>query len=338
MTPATTKSVSPVLVIVAFATVYVVWGSTYFFIQMAIQGIPPLLLGAMRFFTAGMVMLIWCIIKGEKIFIKSSIITSAIVGILLLCGGNGAVIWVEQSLPSAMVAILVSAAPIWFVLLDKQNWGVNLRNRSTVAGLVIGFAGVILLFGEQLSGVFAGGQVSAKLPAMLLLIFGSIAWSSGSLYSKHHPSEGSAAVNVAWQMVIAGLIFLPGSLVNHELDHLQWQQIPLNSWLALFYLIIFGSIAAFSAYVWLLQVRPATQVSTYAYVNPVIAVILGMFFAHEHISILQITGLVVILGSVLLINLSKYRKGKSASAGNMAEQGADEMIADGGATLKEYVD
>lgn len=304
------KPASPVLVIIAFATVYIVWGSTYFFIQMAIHGIPPLLLGALRFFTAGMLMLIWCIIKGDKIFIKNSIVTSAIVGVFLLVGGNGAVIWVEQKLPSAMVAIMVSSAPIWFVLLDRQNWGVNLKNRSTIAGLVIGFAGVILLFGEQVNAMFAGGSVNSKLPGLLLLIFGSVAWSSGSLYSKHHPSKGSAAVNVAWQMIIAGLVFVPGSLLNHEFDHLQWSQIPMQAWLALVYLIVFGSIAAFSAYVWLLQVQPATQVSTYAYVNPVIAVILGILFAHEHVSLLQIGGLITILGSVLLINLSKYRKGK----------------------------
>jgi drug/metabolite transporter (DMT)-like permease len=312
MTPTINKSASPVLVIIAFATVYIVWGSTYFFIQVALHGIPPLLLGAMRFFTAGMLIMIWCIIKGEKIFIRNSIITSTIVGILLLGGGNGTVIWVEQKLPSAMVAILVSAAPIWFVLLDKQNWGANFRSKSTVAGLIIGFAGVILLFGEQLGGIFAGTSVGSKLPTMLLLIFGSIAWSSGSLYSKHHPSEGSAAVNVAWQMIIAGILFLPGSLLNHEFDHFQLTQVSLNAWLALGYLIVFGSVAAFSAYVWLLQVRPSTQVSTYAYVNPVIAVILGMLFAHEHVSVLQVTGLVIILGSVLLINLSKYRSEKIA--------------------------
>ena len=111
-------------------------------------------------------------------------------------------------------------------------------------------------------------------------------------------------------MIIAGLVFVPGSLLNHEFDHLQWSQIPMQAWLALVYLIVFGSIAAFSAYVWLLQVQPATQVSTYAYVNPVIAVILGILFAHEHVSLLQIGGLITILGSVLLINLSKYRKGK----------------------------
>jgi len=323
MSPSNAKPASTLMVIVAFATVYLVWGSTYFFIRMAIHGFPPMLMGAIRFFTAGMLMLIWCIIKGEKIFIWKSIITSAIVGVLLLGVGNGIVIWVEQTLPSAMVAILVSAAPVWFVLLDRQNWGVNFRSRPTVAGLIIGFAGVILLFGEQLNKIFTGGDVSAKLPAMLLLIVGSISWSGGSLYSKHHPSEGSAGVNVAWQMIIAGLVFLPCSLLNHEFNNLHFGQIPGQSWFALVYLILFGSIAAFSAYVWLLQVRSATQVSTYAYVNPVIAVILGMLFASEHISLIQIAGLVVILGSVLLINLNKYRTNKSSQ--HAIEEVADEI-------------
>jgi drug/metabolite transporter (DMT)-like permease len=332
MTPAINKSASPVLVIIAFATVYIVWGSTYFFIQMAIHGIPPLMMGAIRFFTAGMLMLVWCAIKGEKLFNRNSIVTSAVTGILLLCGGNGAVIWVEQKLPSAMVAILVSAAPIWFVLLDKQNWGVNFKSKSTVAGLIIGFTGVILLFGEQLGGIFAGGSVASKLVGMLLLILGSVAWSSGSLYSKHHPSEGSGAVNVAWQMIIAGLIFLPGSFINHEFDHLNLSQVPLKAWGALSYLVVFGSIAAYSAYVWLLQVKPATQVSTYAYVNPVIAVILGILFAHEHVSLLQITGLIIILGSVLLINLSKYRKTKSE---DVAEAESDSVRIRPGEALQE---
>jgi drug/metabolite transporter (DMT)-like permease len=323
MTPATSKPASSLLVIVAFATVYIVWGSTYFFIQMAIHGIPALLMGAMRFITAGSLLLIWSAIKGEKLFNRSSIVPTAVTGILLLCGGNGAVIWVEQKLPSAMVAILVSAAPIWFVLLDKPSWGVNFKNKSTIAGLIVGFAGVILLFGEQLDTIFAGGSVVSKLPGMLLLILGSISWSSGSLYAKHHQTEGSGAVNVAWQMIIAGLLFLPGSWINHEFDHLNFAQIPLKAWGALGYLIVFGSIAAYSAYVWLLRVRPATQVSTYAYVNPVIAVMLGMFFAGEHVSILQITGLIIILGSVLLINLSKYHKIK----GEVVTEANNEQVA-----------
>lgn len=305
------KSASPLLVIIAFAIVYIVWGSTYFFIKMAVDGFPPLLLGALRFFSAGFLLLIWCIIKGEKVFIKRNIIHAVVTGFLLLVIGNGAVIWVEQTLPSAMVAIMVSSAPIWFVLFDKQNWSVNFKSTSTIIGLIVGFAGVILLFSEQLEGLF-DTSTNTKLPGMIMLLVGAMSWASGSLYSKYNNTTGSASVNTAWQMLAAGFIFLPASFVHHEVQDLQWQNIPAHSWYALLYLIVFGSIAAFSAYVWLLQVRPATQVSTYAYVNPVIAVVLGVLFANENITLLQVSGLVIILGSVLLINLSKYRKEKQA--------------------------
>jgi len=225
---------------------------------------------------------------------------------------NGIVIWSEKTLPSAMVAILVSSAPIWFVVLDKPHWTINFKNKSTIFGLMIGFAGVLLLFSEQIGNIFKDSEAQAKLPWMLLLVLGTISWSGGSLYSKHNPASVSASVGTAWQMIAAGITYIPVTFIHGEYRHLNLHHINTNSWLAMVYLILFGSIAAFSAYVWLLQVRPATQVSTYAYVNPVIAVILGVFFAAEHISLLQLTGLFTILGSVLLINLAKYRKEKKA--------------------------
>ncbi len=304
------KPVSTLMVIIAFAIVYIVWGSTYFFIKITVNSFPPMLLGALRFTIAGLLLMIWCLIKGEKIFIKANIIHAAISGILLLVVGNGAVIWAEQTLPSAMVAIMVSCPPVWFVLLDKPKWRENLNNKSTIIGLLMGFTGIIMLFSEQINKAFSISGNQSKLPGMFILLIGTLGWASGSLYAKYKSTRGSGSVNAAWQMLIAGLIFIPGSFLNGEIQHLQWQSIPMDSWLALLYLIFFGSIAAFSAYVWLLKVRPVTQVSTYAYVNPVIAVILGIFFAHETISLLQIAGLITILGSVLMINLVKYRKEK----------------------------
>ncbi|GAB3988917.1 EamA family transporter [Spirosoma daeguense] len=315
-----TKTASPLLVISAFTIVYIVWGSTYFFIQMAIHDFPPLLLGALRFFVAGALMLGWAYLKGEQLFHKKNIITSAVVGTLLLVVGNGVVIWAEQTLPSALVAILVSSAPIWFVLLDKANWSVNFKSKSTLLGLAVGFVGVVLLFGEQLNSMLKQGAPESKLIGMFLLVIGAISWSSGSLYSKYHPSEGAPTASVAWQMLIASLVFLPGSLLNHEFDKIQWNHVSVQAWLALGYLILFGSIIAYSAYVWLLSVRSATQVSTYAYVNPVIALILGVVFAHETISLLQIIGLAIILGSVLLINLSKYRSEKGEKPTNSVSE------------------
>ncbi len=297
---------SALFVIIAFAIVYVVWGSTYFFIQMAIHGFPPMLMGAFRYLTAGILMLIWCRIKGDKLWVWKDIKTSAVCGLLMLFIATGVVIWVERTLPSAMVAIMVSAGPVWFVILDKANWSINLKNRSTIAGIILGFSGVLLLFGEAIERSLSGSLGHAQLTGLLLLILSPIAWSAGSLYSKRNAVNAPARLNTAWQMIIAGLAFIPASAVHNEFSTFHFSQVPAHAWFALGYLILFGSIAAFSAYVWLLGVKPATQVSTHAYVNPVIAVLLGMGFNNEHISLLQIFGLVVILVSVLLVNLSKY--------------------------------
>jgi drug/metabolite transporter (DMT)-like permease len=140
-----------------------------------------------------------------------------------------------------------------------------------------------------------------------------MSWAGGSLYSKYNSTSTSATVNTAWQMLAAGIAFIPGSFINNEWSTFHFASVTTGSWLSLLYLITMGSLAGFSAYVWLLQVRPATQVSTYAYVNPVVAVLLGVIFAGEQMTILQLTGLAVILLSVLLINLAKYRNEKKAS-------------------------
>ena len=306
------KSASTAMVVLAFATVYIVWGSTYFFIQKALTGFPPFLIGVLRFIAAGVLMMGWCAIKGEKIFDFPSIKTAAVTGLLLLFVGNGVVIWVEQTLPSAMVAIMISSSPIWFILLDKPKWKDNLNNRSTIIGLLIGFVGVILLFSEHLIAAFSSIQSGTELIGLSMLVIGTISWAGGSLYSKYHTTGGSSMVNTSWQMLIAGLAFIPGSIVRDEFSSVIWAEIPTEAWLSVIYLIFFGSIAAYSAYVWLLKVQPSTKVSTYAYVNPVIAVLLGIFFAKETISSIQIIGLVVILGSVVLINLDKYRKESKA--------------------------
>jgi len=147
---------------------------------------------------------------------------------------------------------------------------------------------------------------------MILLLFGAIAWAGGSLYSKYKPAQGSIIVISTWQMLAAGIAFIPGILIRGEFNGFQWQEVPYESWMSLIYLVTMGSIAGFSAYVWLLQVRTAMQVSTYAYVNPVVAVLLGVFFANEKITGIQIAGLIIILGSVLLINMAKYRREKLA--------------------------
>jgi drug/metabolite transporter (DMT)-like permease len=305
------KAPSTLMVAVAFAIVYVVWGSTYFFIHKALDGFPPFFIGTFRFITAGLLMMAWAIIQGENVFQFKNIRPAIITGLLLLFVGNGVVIWVEQFLPSAMVAIMVSSSPLWFVLLDKPKWNENLTNKSTIIGLLIGFAGVILLFSERVMSTFTSLNSGRDLFAMLLVIIGSMTWAGGSLYSKYTSNQNSAVVNSTWQMLSAGIAFLPASILSGEFNRLDLAAVPSDSWFAIIYLIIFGSIIGFSAYVWLLKNQPATKVSTYAYVNPVVAVLLGIFFAGESISAIQIMGLVVILLSVLLINLRQYRAARA---------------------------
>ncbi|WP_217707017.1 EamA family transporter [Pedobacter ghigonis] len=302
------KKASPVMVYLAFAIVYIVWGSTYFFIQKALAGFPPFVLGVIRFFIAGVLMLGWCKFKGEDIFNLKTIKIATVSGILMLGLGNGIVIWVEQFIPSGLVAIMVASAAIWFVILDKSHWKENLSNKYIVSGLIIGFLGVVLLFGNQLLQALDKPQSNLQIIGMVLLVFGPVAWAGGSLYSKYNPTTGSSvSVNTGWQMLMASVAFLPGSIIKSEFKTLDWAAIPLDAWLSIVYLILFGSIAAFSAYVWLLKVRPATQVSTYAYVNPVVAVLLSLTFTNEVIGVTQVVGLAIILGSVLLINLPKYK-------------------------------
>ena len=274
------KKVSRTILIVAFGTVYLVWGSTYFFIQVAVQHFPPMIFGALRFLAAWILLLGWCLIRGEGIGTRGQIKPAVITGLMLLLVGTGAVIWAEKWLPSSLVAVLVSSSPFWFVILDVPKWRENLTNRSIITGLIFGFIGVTLMFGEKVMGAIRSDVDGKEIIGLFILLIGTMSWAGGSLYSKYH-STGSTNINSAWQMLSAGAAFLLGSLLLQEWHEVEWQSVTPGSWYSLMYLIVFGSLAAYSAYVWLLSVRSAAQVSTYAYVNPVIAVLLGVFFAGE---------------------------------------------------------
>ncbi len=309
-----TKNTPPstALVILAFAILYIVWGSTYFFIQVAIHDIPPFIMGFIRFIIAAFLLAGWCVYNKEKLWNKQQVITALITGFLLLFIGNGAVIYAEKIIPSSLAAVLVSSSPLWFVVLDKPQWKTNFKSKETIIGLAIGFIGVLLLFGEQFTHMNFVDSNSPIILALIILVIGTISWAAGSLYSKYN-GGGSAMVNSSWQMLAAAFAFLLSSFIGNEWQGFEWQAVPAKAWWAVVYLIFFGSIAGYSAYVWLLSVRPVTQVSTYAYVNPVVAVLLGVFFANEKITWMQIAGLTIILTSVLLINLAKYRKQKKAT-------------------------
>ena len=294
-------------VIIAFAIVYIVWGSTYFFIQASERDFPPFILGAIRFFLSGIILLAWCAIKKYKLINRSQIKTSFIVGNILLFIGNGSIIWAETILPSSFVAVLVSASPLWFVLFDKRNRVANFRSKYILIGILTGFAGVILLFSEKIFFKLSSGSVTFQIISLLVIVGGSISWCIGSLYSKYN-AEGNTMVGAAWQMIFASVSFFITAYFTGEFSHFNVHQVHLRSWLSVIYLITMGSLAGYSAYIWLLQVRSATQVSTNAYVNPVVAVLLGAFFGGELIDGLQVGALFMILSSVFIINFEKYKK------------------------------
>jgi drug/metabolite transporter (DMT)-like permease len=295
----------------AFTTVYLAWGATYFFIRLSVEHIPPMLVGAIRYVLAGLLLLVWCMFTRERIFSWRAIRPAVVSGLLLLVGGNGLLIWAEQYVPSSLAAILLSSGPIWFVVLDRGKWRENFRSKPTIVGLIVGTIGVLLLFGERLmseTGEHTGKAGNTEMVALAVLVVAAISWTAGSLYSKYKAAGNSNSVNAGWQMMAAGIVFILCSLLAGEWGHFRPQEVPLSSWMSIGYLVTFGSLIGYSAYTWLLQVRPATQVSTHAYVNPVVAVLLGVIFAGEQLSWLQVVGLMVILASVLLINLAKYRE------------------------------
>jgi drug/metabolite transporter (DMT)-like permease len=310
MSTATGQAPSPMKVAAAFGIVYLAWGGTYFFIRMSVEHIPPMLVGAMRYLISGLLMLLWCVFTRERIFSWRVIGPAAASGLLLLVGGNGLLIWAEQYIPSSLAAILLASGPIWFVVLDRRKWKENFHSKATIAGLIVGSVGVLLLFGQKLrEEAGTGGGGSKEMAALAMLVVASISWAAGSLYSKYKAAGNPNSVNAGWQMMLAGMAFAICSAVSGEFRAFHPGSVPMSAWLAIVYLVTLGSLLGYSAFTWLLQVRPATQVSTHAYVNPVVAVLLGVFFGGEKLSLLQILGLFVILSSVLLINLAKYRAG-----------------------------
>jgi len=291
---------------IAYFLIYIVWGSTYYFIGVALKGLPPFLLGAFRFTTAGLILLIWCYLRGEPIFKKSLIRRSAISGIVLLFIDMAVVMLAQQYVSSSLVAIIASSTAIWIMALDAPMWKKNFRSPFVTIGICIGFLGVLMLYIEQFR--FDNYEQEHREYGVLLLIFGCISWALGTLYAKYRSSgeeETNAFAGSAWQMIFASIMFWICTLLNRDITNTDLSAVPISSWLSLTYLILFGSIMAYSAYIWLLKVRPATEVATHAYVNPFVAVFIGVTLGKEDVTYIQIIGLVIILLSVLLINRRK---------------------------------
>ncbi len=296
-------SPSRLSVIIAYFLIYVVWGSTYFFIGVCLRDFPPFVLGAIRFSVAGAALLILCGLRGECLFKRKLIMKSAVSGIILLFVDQAVIMFAQRFVSSSLVAIVASSTAVWIMLLDIPAWKHNFKNAAKVSGMLLGFVGVALLYVEQLFYDSASAKHSEY--GVLLLIGGCVSWAFGTLYSKYCSSaeeEADGLTGAAWQMLAASAAFGVCAFASGGFSAADRLSASAASWLSLAYLVTFGSMLAYTAYVWLLKVRPAAEVATHAYVNPVVAVIIGAGLGGEDVTLTQIAGLAVILSSLMLVN------------------------------------
>jgi drug/metabolite transporter (DMT)-like permease len=289
--------------IAAFAALYIIWGSTYLAIRFAIETIPPFLMAGIRFTIAGVLLFAWSRMRGATAPERRHWVSCAVVGLLLLVGGNGAVVWAEQTVPSGLVALLIAIVPCWMVLIEWLRPGGVRPTGRIIAGLVLGLIGLVMLIGP--AAVLGGGGVDPV--GAIVVALGSLSWAAGSIYARQANMPKRPRLATGMQMIAGGAGLLIVGVVAGEVPRLHVEAVSLRSALALVYLILFGAIVAYSAYIWLLQVSTPARVSTYAYVNPVVAVILGWALAGEELSGRMLMAAVVIVAGVAMITLGGRR-------------------------------
>lgn len=293
------------LLIFAFFNIYFIWGSTYLAVAFGLQGFPPFILVGLRYLIAGLILLTYCKIKGEKFPPKKLLVKQALSGILMLVGGTGVIAWAEQYITSGQAAILVATEPLWFLLLDKKNWNVYFSNKYTLGGLLVGFTGIFLfLQTNQLQVNYSAIGLIATIAVLLSTVW----WVLGSLIINNSKGDSSVMMNSSMQLLSAAAISGFVALFTGEISSFSFTNVTHKAWFGLLFLIIFGSLIAYLSFVWLITQRPLALISTHTYVNPVVAVFLGWLFANEQLVKGQLVGLVVILIGIVLVNIPEYRK------------------------------
>jgi drug/metabolite transporter (DMT)-like permease len=301
----------------ALATIYVVWGSTYLAIRVMVEDIPPLLGAGVRFVVAGALMYAWLVWRrppAARATTSKQLVGATIVGLLLMFGGNGLVTVAEQEVPSGLAALLISSVPLWVILL-RAGYGRERVPPSTFLSVAVGFVGVALLVlpGDRPEGAPLGWSLLVVLAAML--------WASGSFAAPRVERPADVLAATAWQMLIGGGAMVVVGLVVGEAADIHLGETGADSWAAFIFLVFIGSIAAFTAYNWLLQNVAISTVATYAFVNPVIAVFLGWLILDEEITGFVVAGTAVIVASVAFVVLSPAEKAPAAGSARFGSPG-----------------
>lgn len=304
---------------VGLITVYIVWGSTYLAIRFAIETIPPFLMASARFTIAGLVLFIWRRLAGDPEPSRREWISAGIVGLLLLLVGNGGVTWAEQTVNSGIVALLIGTVPLWVVLVDALRPGGRWPGWQGLFGVLLGVLGIFILVNPWSSGT--GFKLDLLGAAVVLLAAAS--WAAGSVYSRSASLPKSPLMGTSLEMLVGGGALLLLGTITGEWSRVIWVSISTKSILGLLYLIVFGSLIGYATYTWLLRVAPTSLVSTYAYVNPLIAILLGNLLAQEPVTSQIVFAAAVIIGAVFLINSAHTPQVKMEPAFVAVEQESD---------------
>jgi len=302
-------------VLAAFAALYIIWGSTYLAIRYAVMTIPPFLMGGVRFLIAGSLLYAWTRSRGAAKPTQPEWRAAVVTGVLLLVGGNGAVLWSEQHVASGLVALIVAIVPLWMVVLDWLRPGGRRPGTAVFVGLGLGLVGLALLIGPD--AFASGGRRRLDVGAALVPVFGSMLWALGSIFSRYAPRPTSAVMATGMQMLMGGAAFVVVSIVAGEPRHFSIASLTTASVIGFLYLVTFGSLLGFTAYIYLLGATTPAKASTYAYVNPVVAVFLGWAVAGEPLTPRMLVAAAIILGAVALITLAgslRARRGSDTSA------------------------
>ena len=293
---------------IALLALYIVWGSTYLAIRFSVETIPPFLHASIRFLISGAILFLWRRAAGDAIPTKSNWKSAAIVGTLLLLGGNGLVALAEKNIPSGIAALVISTSPFWLVLFESLRSGGTKPNWQSLIGLVIGFGGVFLLIGPE---EITGSEQQFNTFSVILLLIAPFLWSLGSIYARGADMPKSTLISTGMQMLTGSVALFVVSVATGELNGFSFGEVSMRSWWGLIYLITFGSLVGFVSYGWLLHNAPVSLTSTYAYVNPVVAVILGWLLADEALDTRIVIASAIIIGSVILINSARQVKAKT---------------------------